>query len=152
MVTASTGAGPQTTSGGLRQQRRPATDHRGRHCRRELDCAFGSFCCVTESKFGGKHIRPNWSTLAGGSIWPPGALREAPAWRKLSDPIPPSTPCSGADGGTTSSCGKDSSFSTAVTGNLMGPEMSDSRATPSGSTSLCVSDTTLVLHALDRVK
>ena len=113
---------------------------------------FVLFCCVTESKFGRKHIRPNWSTLVGGSIWPPGALREASAWRKLSDPIPPSTPCSGADWGTTSSCGKDSSFSTAVTGNLMGPEMSYSRATPSGSTSLCVSETTLVLHALDHVK
>ena len=62
--------------------------------------SFCLYCCV--------------STLVSGSIWPPGALREAPAWRTLSDPIPPSAACTGADGGAASSCGKDSSFSAAV--------------------------------------
>ena len=68
------------------------------------------------------------------------------------DPTAPSAPCTGADGGAASSCGKDSSFSAAVTDNLTdnltGREMSDCRATPSGSTSLCVFATKLVLCAL----
>ena len=45
---------------------------------------FCLYCCV--------------STLVSGSKWPPGALREAPAWRTLSDPFPPSAPCTRADG------------------------------------------------------
>jgi len=58
----------------------------------------------------------------------------------------------GADGGTASSCGKDSNFSAAVTGNLTGPEMVVSEAASSGSMSLGVSDVRLGLQALDLIK
>jgi len=102
---------------------------------------------------------PPSSTALGpicGSIWPPGALRGTPARREFTDPQPPSSPSTvaGADGGTASSCGKDSNSSAAVTGNLTGPEMAVSGAASSGSgsTSLGVSDVWLGLQALDLVK
>ena len=136
MVAASTGAGPRTTSGALRQQRRPAADHRGRDCRTELDCAF-----VCTAVYQLLSVGQNGRQGHSGKPLP----------GERSDPFPPSAPCTGADGGAASSCGKDSSFSAAVTDNLTGPEMYDSRATPSGSTSLCVSATKLVLCALERV-
>jgi len=53
--------------------------------------------CDTGSKVGKKLICPLWSIIPG-SIWPPGALRETPSRRELSDPIPPSTPSPGQTG------------------------------------------------------
>ena len=113
---------------------------------------LGSYWCaawfgINSVTIGMKLVGPNC-----GSIWPPGALRGTLAKRELSDPIPPSTPSIGADGGTASFCGMDSSFSAAVTGNLTGPELTVSGATSSGSTSLGMSETRLVLRACEQVK
>ena len=90
------------------------------------------------SAFGWKLVCPVCMTLTG-STWPPGAPRRATARRELKDPIsPPSTSTgAGAEGGSASCCGIDSSSLAALTGNLTMPELSGGSAPKIFSIAIC---------------
>jgi len=96
-----------------------------------------------------------WNTSVQ-SLGLPGLRRLSggPARKELSDPDPPVLPSTvaGAEGGSASCCGTDSSSFAAVPDNLTVPDSSDFEVMLPGSTSLAISGETLGLRALERVK